>query len=52
MCHRQFLKKICQNPDYVKTYCNDKTNPFQYAIREWTNTFMNDDCMIEFYLIK
>ena len=50
--HRQFFKKISQNPEHVKQICNDKTNPFHFAIRERTNTSMSDDGMIELYLIK
>ena len=35
MCHRQFFQKKSQNPEYVKTYCNDMENPFNFAIRRW-----------------
>ena len=51
MCHRQFLKIISPNKEYVKRFRNDKTNPFQFAIRQWFNTNMNGDTMIESYLI-
>ena len=50
--HRQFSEKPSQNKEYVKRFCNDKTNSFHSSIREWTNTCMNDDGMIEYYLIK
>ena len=33
--HRQFLKIISQNPDYVKTYFNDFNNPFHFACRKF-----------------
>ena len=33
--HRQFFKVISQNPEYVKTHCNDRNNPFHFAIRKW-----------------
>ena len=33
--HRQFFKILSQNPDYVKTYCNDRNNPLHFAIRKW-----------------
>ena len=35
--HRKFVKIIYENPQYVKRFCNDRTNPFHFAIREWTN---------------
>ena len=50
--HRQVFKIITQNKEYVKLFCNDKTNPFHFAVREWTNTVMKDDGMIEYQLIK
>ena len=33
--HRQFFKIISQNPEYVKTHCNDLFNPFHFACRKW-----------------
>ena len=33
--HRQFFKILSQNPDYVKTHCDDTNNPFHFAIRKW-----------------
>ena len=33
--HRQFFKIISQNPEYVKTHCNNRNNPFHFAIRKW-----------------
>ena len=35
MCHRQFFRIVSHNPEYVKTHCNDKDNPFKFAIRQW-----------------
>ena len=31
----QFFSIISQNPDYVKTYCNDLTNQFLFASCRW-----------------
>ena len=33
--HRQFFRKNSQNPEKVKTHCNDRNNPFQFANRKW-----------------
>ena len=33
--HRQFFKKLSQNPDYIQTHCKDRTNPFLFACRKW-----------------
>ena len=33
--HRDFLKTIYNNRDYVKTFCNDLNNPFHFACRRW-----------------
>ena len=33
--HRQFFKILAQNRDYVKTYCNDRNNPFHFACQTW-----------------
>ena len=33
--HRQFFIKISRNHDYIQTYCNDRRNPFHFAIRQW-----------------
>ena len=52
MCQRQFFKKFSQNKENVKRFYNDRRNPFHYAVREWTDTCMNDDGMIEYNLIK
>ena len=52
MGHRKFFKILSRNLEYVKRFCNDITNPFHFAIRESTNTVVNDDGLIEFYLIK
>ena len=35
MCQRQFFKTLSQNPNYVKTHCNDLYNPFRLACRKW-----------------
>ena len=32
--HRQFFKRLSQNPDYVQTHCNDLNNPFRFACRK------------------
>ena len=31
--HREFLKRIPQKPEYVKTHCNDRINLFHSACR-------------------
>ena len=33
--HRQFFKILSQKPEYVKTHCHDKNNPFNSACRKW-----------------
>ena len=33
--HRQFFRIISRNHEFVKTHCNDKHNPFQFACRKW-----------------
>ena len=33
----QFFKIISQNPDYVKSHCNDRIIPFRFAICSWIN---------------
>ena len=33
--HRQFLKILSQNRDYVQTYCIDRKNPFHFACQKW-----------------
>ena len=35
MMHRQFFKTVSQNPEYVKTHCNDMENPPNFAIHNW-----------------
>ena len=35
LMHRQFFKKLSQNPDYVQTHCNDRNNPFHFACHKW-----------------
>ena len=32
--HGRFFKIISQNPEYVKTQCNDIENPFQFECRK------------------
>ena len=32
--HRQIFRPISHNPHFLKTYCNDLNNPFQYACRK------------------
>ena len=38
MCHRIFFKKISQNPDYVKTHCNDRKS---HLISQFVNGWLN-----------
>ena len=33
--HRQLFIKISKNKEYIQTYCNDRRNPFQFALRQW-----------------
>ena len=33
--HRQFFRKLSQNPEYNQTHCNDRRNPFHFACRKW-----------------
>ena len=33
--HRQFLKKLAQNRDYIQTHCNNRRNTFHFACRQW-----------------
>ena len=33
--HRQFFRKLSQNPDYIQTHCIDLNNPFPFACRKW-----------------
>ena len=33
--HRQFLKIISQNKEYIKQFCNYMENPFHFACRKW-----------------
>ena len=33
--HRQFFIKISRNHDFIQTYCNDRRNPFHFALRQW-----------------
>ena len=33
--HRDFFRTISKNRDYVKTFCNDLSNPFRFACRRW-----------------
>ena len=37
ICHRQFFKKLSQNPEYVKNFCTDLYNPFHFACRKRIN---------------
>ena len=34
MCHRHFFSRISQDPEYVKTHCNDLNIPFHFSIRK------------------
>ena len=33
--HRKLIKIPSQNPEYVKTHCNDRNNPLHFAILKW-----------------
>ena len=33
--HRQFFKILSRNRDYTQTHCNDRRNPFHYALCQW-----------------
>ena len=33
--HRQFFRKLSQNPDYIQTFCKDRRNLFHFACRKW-----------------
>ena len=33
--HRNFFRVICQNPEYVKTHCNDMESSLNFASRNW-----------------
>ena len=35
LIHRQFHRKIAQNKEYIESFRNESSNPFQYACREW-----------------
>ena len=35
ICHKQFFRKLSQNPDYFQTHCNDRNNPFHFACQKW-----------------
>ena len=35
MMHRQFFRKIAHSKEYIESFCNEITNPFQYACRHW-----------------
>ena len=50
--HLHFFRKLSQNLDYVKRFCNDRRNPFHFAIRERSNTCMNDDGTTDYYPLK
>ena len=32
---REFFRIISQNPDYVRTHCIDRNNPFRFACSRW-----------------
>ena len=34
--HQQFFRIISQNPDYIKTHCIDRNNPFPFTWRRLT----------------
>ena len=43
--HRQFFRKLSQNPEYIKTHCNDRRNRFHFACRKWYS-YNNPQCDI------
>ena len=34
ICHRHFFRKLSQNKEYVKNFCNDMENPFHFACQK------------------
>ena len=34
MCYRLFFRRMSKNKDYIKNFCNDSNNPFQFACRK------------------
>ena len=38
--HRQFLKILSQNRDYVQTHCFDRNIPFHFASQKWIKNCM------------
>ena len=38
-----FFRKLSQNPEYIQTHCNDRTNPFHFACRNWY-LYKNQQC--------
>ena len=41
--HRQFSRKISQNPEYLQLHCNVRINPFHFACRRW-HLYNNPHC--------
>ena len=41
--HRQFLRKLSPNPEYIQTHCNDRRDPFHFACRKWY-LYNNQQC--------
>ena len=35
MMDRQFCRRFSQNPEYMKTHCNDKNILFNFSLRKW-----------------
>ena len=35
MCHWQFFRKIAQNLDYIRNFCNYSNNALHFACRKW-----------------
>ena len=33
--HRHFFRILSQNPEFIKTYCINKGNPFHFECRKW-----------------
>ena len=41
--HRQFIRKVSQNPKCIQTHCNVGNNPFHFACRKWYS-YKNPQC--------
>ena len=39
MCHKQFLRVILQNREFVDNFCKDEINTFHFACQKWIKKF-------------